>query len=270
MKFSDFWNDLKQKQSGLIFSGVGFAALFLILTIFMLFDSEQILGINRWIKPMKFAGSVSIFLLTLAVYLYFLPGLRTSKALIAWGTIAMQVEEIVLIVMQAARGTTSHFNFNTLFDAAVFGAMGLMILLNSLLIIYLTFLYFRTEINLPTAIVWGLRLGLIVFLFGSIEGGYMSSQARHAVGAADGGAGLPFVNWSAENGDLRVAHFVGLHALQMIPLAALLLYRWRKRSATILTFAFALVYLSSFTFVFVQAMHGKPLLSIERIKSNNK
>ncbi len=76
----------------------------------------------------------------------------------------------------------------------VFVAMGAMISIGSLLTAYLAVLYFRADFSLPTAVVWGMRLGLIVFVLGSVEGGYMASQTGHMVGAADGGAGLPFVN----------------------------------------------------------------------------
>lgn len=266
-------SDLWQNQRPLMAGGLLFVVLFIVLAVISLFDSTQILGINRWIKPMKFAGSIAIFLWTLAVYLHFLRGYETPSRIIAWGVIAVMVGEIVLITMQAARGTTSHFNIATPLDGAIFSAMGLMIGVGTLLICYLTFLYFRADFELPAAVVWGMRLGLIVFLLASVEGGYMSGQLKHTVGATDGGAGLPFVNWSVSAGDLRVAHFVGLHALQAIPLAALFFVFVGKRfaafSPTILTFAFAFIYTAAFTLVFVQALLGKPLLGKEILAVTN-
>ncbi|MDQ4122857.1 MAG: hypothetical protein M3209_15580 [Acidobacteriota bacterium] len=269
MNFREIFNNVRQAQPALIFSGFAFAVLFFVLAIISFFDSTEILGINRWIKPMKFASSIAIYLWTLAVYLYFLNGFAKSKIVIAWGVIAMMSGEIILILMQAARGTTSHFNVKTPFDNAVFAAMGLMILINSLLLIYLTFLYFRSSLDLPRAIVWGFKLGLVVFLLGSAEGGYMSAQLGHSVGVQDGGAGLPFVNWSTEGGDLRVAHFLGLHAFQAIPLAALFFVRWRKQFATALTLGFALAYFAGFSFIFIQAAQGKPLFQIQRIRTES-
>jgi hypothetical protein len=274
MNIKEFLSDLWRNQRLLAATGGGFAVLFLILAVLSLFDSQQILGVNRWIKPMKFAGSIAIFVWTVAVYLYFLRGYEKTARVIARCTMAMQIGEIILITMQSARGTTSHFNNSNAFDGAVFSAMGLMIAVNSLLIIYLAFLYFRADFQLPKAILWGMRLGLIVFLLGSFEGGYMSAQTGHAVGVADGGGGLPLANWSTEGGDLRVAHFVGLHAFQAIPLFAWMLVFLQKRFSpvrpTVLTVIFAALYFASFTMVFVQALSGRPLLGKQIIVTPRK
>lgn len=264
---NEIFNNLWQNQRPLMLAGFGFLLVTAILASLMLFDSTQILGINRWIKPIKFSSSSAIFLFTVAVYLVYLKDFGSSQKIIAWGTMAIMIAEVFLIIMQAARGTTSHFNIAKPFDAIVFSAMGLMILTNTLIIVYLTILYFRADFELPNAVIWGMRLGLIVFLLGSIQGGFMSSQTGHAVGIADGGAGLPFVNWSTVGGDLRVAHFFGLHAFQIIPLFAVVLVYFQSRISfikpTIFTVIFALLYFGAFSLLFVQALLGKPLLKSE-------
>lgn len=250
-------------------TGLIMLLLTVILAIISLFDSQQILGINRWIKPMKFTFSTCIYLWTVAVFLRFVNGFETSKRIIGWGISMLFAGEIFLVIMQAARGTTSHFNVAKPFDAIVFSTMGFLIAVNTLLVIYLAYLYFRAEINLPKAVIWGMRLGLLIFLAASVEGGYMSAQIGHAVGVKDGGAGLPVVNWSTEGGDLRAAHFVGMHAFQAIPVFALMLERLQKRFSPIrpvaFTIIFALVYFAAFTLVFAQALKGKPLLGKEII-----
>ena len=248
-------------------TGLIMLTLTVIFAIVSLFDSQQILGINRWIKPMKFTFSTFAYLWTVAVYLNFISGYETSKRIIGWSISMLFAGEIFLIIMQAARGTTSHFNIAKPFDAMVFSTMGFLIAVNTLLIIYLAFLYFRARINLPKAVIWGMRLGLLIFLAASVEGAYMSTQIGHAVGVADGGAGIPFFNWSTEGGDLRAAHFVGMHAFQTIPVFALMLERLQKRFSPVrpmaFTIIFALIYFAAFTLIFMQALKGKPLLGKE-------
>ncbi|MDQ3061842.1 MAG: hypothetical protein M3R14_03120 [Acidobacteriota bacterium] len=272
MNYTEIVSDVLQKQPALVTTGLGFILLFFVLAVISIFDTTQILGINRWIKPMKFASSIGIFLLTVAVFLSFVRGYESSKLIVAWTMILTMIGEMIVIVLQAARGTTSHFNTATGLDGALFGLMGTLIALNTLAAIYLLFLYFVAEINLPAPIVWGVRLGMILFLMASVEGGVMLSQSSHSVGAADGGAGLPFVNWSSEAGDLRVAHFIGLHAMQILPVAALA-FVWlqdyfRQLNPTILTFVLALVYFAAFNFLFLQAMRGQPLWRIESAQTN--
>ena len=236
-------------------------ACFVILVIVAAFDSTTVLGINRWIKPMKFFVSITIFVWTVAIYLNFLKDAAKPARFISWGMIFVFFVEMFIVVMQAIRGTTSHFNIKTPLDGILFAVMGLAIVFNTILAAYLLYLYLKAEIDLPKAIVWGMRLGLILFLVSSFEGGYMSAQTGHAVGVTDGGAGLPVVNWSTNGGDLRVAHFIGMHAFQAVPFFAYTLEKYKVRSATLATFVFALIYFAVFTAVFVQALLGKPLFA---------
>lgn len=142
--------------------------------------------------------------------------------------------------------------------------MGILIGINTLLIIYLLILYFQTEVDLPAPIIWGIRCGIVLFLFSSAVGALMSVWLRHSVGVPDGGPGLPFVNWSTRGGDLRAAHFMGMHALQAVPLFAYALQRYAKQHATRGTAIFALAYLGFFTLILAQALAGRPLLAIYR------
>jgi hypothetical protein len=62
------------------------------------------------------------------------------------------------------------------------------------------------------------------------------------------------LNWSVTNGDLRVAHFIGMHALQILPLLAF--YVVRSTNGVI---AVAVVYGLMAVFLLWQAMRGIPV-----------
>jgi hypothetical protein len=253
---------LFDSQRPLMVAGVVSFVLFMAMIALAFADATEVLGINRWIKPMKFYISISIFVWTMAVYLNYLNGRERFSRGVSWAFIAIFAVEMAVITGQAARGTTSHFNVATPMNGILYGVMGAAIALSTLLVGAVAYRYFTDRIDLPPALVWGMRLGLIVFLLGCIQGGYMSAQPGHAVGLKDGGAGLPLVNWSTEGGDLRVAHFLGLHGLQAVPLFALVLARIESsRFAVAFTIFFAIAYTAAFTIVFAQALAGRPLLA---------
>ena len=81
------------------------------------------------------------------------------------------------------------------------------------------------------------------------------------MGAEDGGPGLPVTRWSTEGGDLRIAHFLGLHALQLLPLAGVFLSRrFRPAVAVRLLWILAFAYAGLTAATLVQALRGRPLL----------
>lgn len=237
----------------------------------MPFDHRLILGLNPWIKPMKFEISVIIYLLTIALLLYGLRWHRSAedgrafpkvRNLLGWGFAAAMTVENTVIALQSFRGVRSHMNYTSALNASLFALMGNFIVVNTVLVAALFALWFLPEVRTPPAVTWGVRLGLLMLLLGSAEGALMVGHGGHTVGAADGLAGLPFLNWSRGHGDLRVAHFFALHALQVLPLAGLLLSRVRMpvRLQVASLFAFAAAYTGGVWWMFAAAMHGRPLL----------
>src|SRR5450755_2366075 len=170
-----------------------------VLVVLSQFDSRTILGINPWIKPMKFSVSIAIYVWTLAWYLGYIPGRRHAVRIISWGVAISVLMEMVGITLQSSRGVASHFNVGTALDAGIFSAMGMLIGINTMLVCWALALFFVAQTALPAAYLWGIRFGLLVFLLASADGVLMVVHGSHTVGARDGGAGLPFVNWSREH-----------------------------------------------------------------------
>lgn len=222
------------------------------------FDQRLVMGINPWIKPIKFEISIVIYVWTVAWLLEYLP---RPQRLISWGVSVAMIVEIACIVLQAARGTTSHYNVSTPFDGAVFTVMGVFIAANTLLLVRLLWL-FGLSVAMPRAILWGVRFGLVLSLMASTEGVVMLGNQAHTVGIADGGPGLPLVNWSTRAGDLRIAHFMGIHGLQILPLAGWLLERrWPRRAVAGVAVLFVAA-LAVFALALTEALAGHPLIAI--------
>ena len=230
--------------------------------IAMAFDHRTILGINPWIKPFKFDVSVGIMLVTLAGILSGLQGFDRSRVWIGAGVgIALCLENCI-ISLQSLRGVPSHMNYTSPLNAALFSGMGLLILISTILFAWTLGLVCIDPTRWPPAVAWGVRLGLLTLLAGSVEGVLMVQHGGHTVGAADGLSGLPLVNWSRGHGDLRIAHFFALHALQAFPLLGWLLSRTAMpvKPQLALTCLGAAVYLAAVWLLFHQAMAGQPLL----------
>ena len=233
--------------------------LFLLLTPAVTLDPTTILGINRWIKPMKFAISIAIFLATMGWLLGYLRDSARAVRRISRVMVVLMMGELALITLQSARGVRSHFNNETLFDGLVFSAMGIMIALNTVAAGWALYLFLRRPADLGRASLAGVRLGLVLFIVASLQGFHMAGRLGHGVGIHDGSPGLPFVNWSTGGGDLRVAHFFGLHALQVLPLLGFWMDRRGVRPGWL--GVAAAVYFVVYALVLVQALAGRPLLA---------
>jgi hypothetical protein len=257
--------ELRRRDPVLFAVGAFHLGLLALMLSLAPFDARTVTGLNPWIKPIKFAVSITVYLWTLAWLLEPVGGPRWARLAVRWGASIAMVAEVLGITLQAARGVPSHYNVATSFDAAVFGTMGAMITINTLVAALFAGVTLRPGLTLPRAYLWGIRLGALLFVLGSLEATVMLSRNAHAVGVPDGGPGLPFLGWSTRAGDLRIAHLLGLHSLQALPLAGFLLSRWRGARESVRVaglFAFASLYAIAVALLFGQALAGRPLLAL--------
>ena len=239
---------LKETHHGFLLSAYFTIGLLIFFIVGLFLDNRTITGLPAWLKPTKFAISVSIYSFTL---LWFLSLIDTSKHwrkrlvnIIGWTLAISFLAEWIGIITQAARGTSSHFNVSSPFDAAIWSLMAIAIFILFMANIAVVILLLTQTFKNPV-LAWALKLAMIITTLGLAQGylmtdptaqqmaGWQTGEAitiigAHTVGAEDGGAGLPFLNWSTEAGDLRIGHFVGMHALQVIPFLALIIMRRRK------------------------------------------
>ncbi len=260
------FQEVYRRDRVLALTGWFHAALAVIMLCLASFDSRTVMGLNPWLKPIKFALSITIYVWSLAWFQGYLCESRRVKPVIRWGAALAMIIEIICISLQAGRGVTSHYNVATAFDRAIFSMMGAMIFVNTLLAVLLLIQFRAQPDGLATAYWWGIRCGISLFIAGSLIGMIMIANGAHTVGLPDGGPGLPIVNWSTEAGDLRVAHLVGLHAFQILPLLGYTVSRKLGHLAVsrqLMTLgAAALFYVAIFLFVFGQALSGRPLLAL--------
>ena len=251
---------LQQANPALAYTGWLNVALAVLALTLLPFDHRVVTGLAVWFKPLKFSLSIIAYAWTLGWLLAALPApAQPGVRRLSWGiALSMAVEQAVIFA-QAARGTTSHYNTASALDGALFGLMGWFIFVNTLMTFWALYLAWRYRPQGAAGYVWGLRLGLLVFVAGSVLGGLMIQLQQHTVGAPDGGPGLPALGWSTRAGDLRAAHFLGMHALQALPLLGWALSRWAPRRAVALTWAGAALYATAVAGLLALALAGRPL-----------
>ncbi|QFZ24782.1 hypothetical protein EKG83_39310 [Saccharothrix syringae] len=246
----------------------------------MLVDGRTLQGAPLWLKPFKFTVSLAVYSATLS-WLLSLPhrGRRWTRGL-GTASAVILVFDVGVVVMQAARGTFSHYNqsddaFNELVGHAFGKSIPIMFLLNVALALVLSFQRFATP-----DVRWAVRSGLYLAVLGMFSGYLMAFQldkrvtatdaagrqvelvGGHSVGVPDGGPGMPVTAWSTTGGDLRVPHFVGMHGLQAMVLlaAALTALGLAERTRVRLVGVVAVGYLGLFCTLTWQALRGEPLV----------
>jgi hypothetical protein len=251
MMVVEFIENVKERNETLF--NFGLVCLIFAILFFTLSKttSTEVLGINAYIKPFKFAFSTFIYSWTMAWYINYLP--TFNPTVFNWIIIITLGFEIVYIALQASKGELSHYNVSTPTKSFLFSMMALMATIATLATAYIAVLFFSSNVSaLPNYYLWSIRLGLIIFVVFSFEGFVMGSKMAHTVDALDGTKGIPIFNWSLSHGDLRIAHFIGMHALQIIPIVSFYVLKNTK-----LTIGLGILYFALAVFTLIQALQGK-------------
>ena len=261
------WKSYQNIQPGWFYSALAYALLAAACLVASYIDSRTLLGISVWTKPFKFALSISVYFATLLWITRFLPTqffATTKGKVIALSATLPALFEMSYILFQGSQGEASHFNFSSAFHITMYSLMGvgagMMVLVLSVLAWFIARANALRSDPLAMAVVIGLVL--TTFLGGGF-GAYLSGNGGHWVNAANTDAnGLAFFNWARDGGDLRVAHFFGMHAMQAIPIFALIAINYVKENmANAVVVAFACAYSAFATVTFLQAVSGQAFLA---------
>ncbi|MCP2321145.1 hypothetical protein APR12_006535 [Nocardia amikacinitolerans] len=290
----DLARDARRPHRPLLWSSAAMAALVLFSLGGMIVDDRTLLGESVWLKTFKFGVAFAVYEITLA-WLLSLPH-KGSRATWWLGTVfaVTGVLDVGFIVVQAARGTFSHFNssgdpVNSIGQMVFATGVPGLFFANLLIVLILSW---QRLVDRPTAravhaglalAVAGMALGYLMGFTGEqlvrdADGQVVELVAGHTVLPEDAPAaerairdtaeGMPLTHWSTIGGDLRVPHFVGLHGIQVLLLATFLLtrlarrHRWLRPEPTraALMAVLALTYTGVLAITFWQAMRAQPLI----------
>lgn len=250
--FIDFINQIIARNALMFYFGLCcliFATICLLLT--KLTDT-QVNNTNAWYKPFKFAFSTFLYAWTMAWYCYYLPNFNIF--LFDWSIIILLGFEIVYIAIQAGKGQLSHFNLSTPIHTLLYSLMAIAASAATIYTAYVGILFFiHPLVVLPAYYLWSIRLGIFIFVIFSFEGFVMGSRLKHTVGGEDGSPGIPILGWSKQFGDPRIAHFIGMHALQILPILSYYIFQNTK-----ITFLMSFFYFVLALMTLIQALKGRP------------
>jgi hypothetical protein len=244
------------------------AALVAPTLVAMALDERTLLGVNVWLKPLRFEIALAVYLATLAWFAGWLPEravatrwYRTYAACV----VAAIAAEMVWIGGAAAFGTASHFNESSPLLAWTYRLMGgLAVLLTSSALVYGILILRNRDSSLDPQFRLSLGIGLMLTFFLTVAvAGYMANSGGHFVkDRATVAPGAPFIGWARDRGDLRVAHFFATHAMHFIPafgfIFSLVLSASAARRAVI---AFSAVFAAFVGYTFGEALMGRPFLA---------
>ena len=227
-------------------------------------DQRTLDGVPVWVKPAKFSISFLVHFATLAIIVALMSPQNAELRIVAgvgWVLAAVFVAEMTYLIFQAVQAQHSHFNDTTSFHSAMYSLMGMGAVVLIALPVVIAWLA-KSDIAFGPATQSGIWWGAIIsFVLTVIIGGYLGGNGSHFVGdQSNPELVLPIFGWSTEVGDLRPAHFLSLHALQVLPLIGIWADRTDQGIITIWIAGF--IYSALTVALFIQALFGQPFIRI--------
>lgn len=202
------------------------------------FDDRLVSGEKAivWLKPFKFAVSLSIHFATLAAIVRQTSPATAQGWLVRGAGVALVVAflfEMSYVIVQSALAQEWYYNQSSAFYAGMYMLMGVRAV---------------TLIAVPVAVGWAARKDLSIgasarvgilwgaaaaFILALLIGGTISSSFSHFVGTPQEGAPtFPLFGWSGSVGDLRAPHSFATHIFQVLVIVGLWA-DWAQRSPTV-------------------------------------
>jgi hypothetical protein len=220
-------------------------------------DGRELRGVSVWAKPLKFMASIGLFALSTAWFIGLLPDDRRRGSAIntvTWTIVLAGGFEITYITLMAALGQASHFNFSSPLHITMYSLMGAGAMAMTATQPLLAWQIVRHARNdLPSAWRDSVVLGLVLtFVLGAGAGGLLGSMQPPA------GSGMPGVGWHP-SGDLRPAHFLGMHAQQFFPMAGALIAMWTHAMGRRALAVFTVGYVALWVWAMARGIDGAVL-----------
>ena len=273
--FIEVWTKLKTASPALAWGGAMMLFASLVTLGLSVLDPRLFQGVSVWHKPWKFQISTVFYLWSLAWFISYFgttEQFSLNRRYIVWMSLLAGLFEVVYISWQGAFGLASHYNISSPFYGAMYTAMGIfaVLLTSTSGVLGYTVLRDRsqtyaTSVGMRHAIGWGLIISSVLgIVTGAILGGRTSSGGHWVGGTSNDALGLMVLNWSRDGGDLRVAHFFALHAMQILPFVAMLFFwltpNMNPNTSKRFIWLLAVGYTGFCTFTLMQALSGTPFL----------
>jgi hypothetical protein len=236
------WQSLNWTSKVLVSYGVLMLMALMLTYMVSLNDDRLIRDVGIWVKPMKFMAATALFALTTVWVLKVANSNLDQSVVFVWIAallISTSLFEVIYISYQASQGAASHYNVGDPFHAFMFGLMAIAAVGLTASQAWLALEIWKEQRGAAMSVeTLGVIIGLsLTFVLSTISGFMLGGNQPPA------GQGMPIVGWHLYK-DIRPAHFLGVHAQQLIPLWGLIAAKFMGAFAHTGLVAGALVYVA--------------------------